>query len=47
MRTFLLLIIACCLLFGADKTKKGIGCLLKIIAVGIILLVVMTYLLSY
>ena len=41
MIKILLLIIACCLLFGADKTKKGIGCLLKVVAlliIGVLLL---------
>lgn len=42
MIEILLLIIACCLLFGSEKTKAGIGCLLKVIAmlvIGVIILI--------
>ena len=34
----ILFIICCTLLFGADATKKGLGCLVKAILMGLTLL---------
>ncbi len=46
MIEILLLIIACCLLFGADRTKEGIGCLLKTVAMFIIGLILLQFVLG-
>lgn len=43
MIEILLLVIACCLLFGAEKTKEGIGCLFKVIAMIIIGLILVNF----
>ncbi len=34
----ILFIICCTLLFGADVTKKGLGCLVKVILLGLALM---------
>ena len=47
MIEILLLIIACCLLFGADKTKEGIGCFFKVIAMIMIGLVIVGFIGSF
>ena len=47
MIEILLLIIACCLLFGADKTKEGIGCFFKVIAMIMIGLVIVGFVGSF
>lgn len=43
MVKFLLLLIACCLLFGAARVRHALGCLLGIIALLIIAAVVFMY----
>ena len=43
MIEILLLIIACCLLFGSEKTKHGIGVVLKIIGIGILILIGLSF----
>lgn len=34
----ILLIICCSLLFGADATRRGLGCLVKLVLMGLVLL---------
>lgn len=49
--TILLIIIVCCLLFGADKTKGGIsnilGCLPLVICIAIILMFILAFIGSF
>lgn len=47
MEDIVLIIIACCLLFGAEKTKKGIGVILKVIGIGILILIGLSFLGSF
>lgn len=47
MEDIVLIIIACCLLFGAEKTKKGIGVVLKVIGIGILILIGLSFLGSF
>lgn len=47
MKEILLLIIACCLLFGSEKTRHGIGVVLKVIGIGIVILIGLSFFGSY
>ena len=47
MVEILLLRIACCLFFGADKTKEGIGCFLKVIAMIVIGFVLLNFIRAF